>query len=389
MNKKTLLYVVLLTTGFLAYTPSKAVQSESPVACNEGGEPVTLVYGDHTTGCEVDSPTDTDLFVFDAVADEQVRIIVLSETGGFDPRLELRDPTGAVIHDEFCNGRNQFGQPTICSFRANITLPLTGTYLIAMSDQGSNESGSYSLQIERIPADPINTALDDDFSIDDSIAPPTDMDFYVLQATAGVDVRITVLSQTPDLDPRLEVWDPDGVLVEDQFCNGRNQFGQPTICSFIVDITPLVTGNYVVAISDTGSNESGDYQIQTQCLSPFDCLPPLARAGCNIEMDQAVYIDGETATASEFRIANLTAGSLALEWKVWLGIPGSPPIGVINLGADGSFVLPPGTDLDLGPLAILPVTPTLPRGEYEFSCRLLDPVTGRLLLEDRNFFELQ
>ena len=35
------------------------------------------------------------------------------------------------------------------------------------------------------------------------------------------------------------------------------------------------------------------------------------------------------------------------------------------------------------------VTAGLPRGQYEFSCRFLDPTTGRLLMEDRNFFDLQ
>ena len=98
------------------------------------------------------------------------------------------------------------------------------------------------------------------------------------------------------------------------------------------------------------------------------------------------YVDGDTVTADVFRFANPTAASLALEWKVWLGVPGIPSIGVVNLGADGSFVLPAGTDVDLGPLTILPVTAALPPGSYEFSCRMLDPVTGELLVEDRNIF---
>jgi len=110
---------------------------------------------------------------------------------------------------------------------------------------------------------------------------------------------------------------------------------------------------------------------------------------CDIQMNQLTYIDGDTVTADVFRIANLTAASLALEWKVWLGVPGIPPISIVNLGSDGSFVLPAGTDLDLGPLPLLPVTAGLPRDDYEFSCRMLDPVTGELLTEDRNLFNIQ
>ena len=40
----------------------------------------------------------------DGVAGDQIRISILSTTFGLDPRLEIRDPDGAVIHDEACNG---------------------------------------------------------------------------------------------------------------------------------------------------------------------------------------------------------------------------------------------------------------------------------------------
>lgn len=271
MCKKILLWILFLATGLLANTSLMAEQSESPVACNEGSEPVSLVYADHTTGCEVSPATDLDTFLFDGVAGEQIRISLLSKDYYFDPRLEIRDPDGVVIHDEACSGG-----------------------------------------------------------------------------------------------------------------------GSPTICSFTVDLSLTLTGNYVVSISDSGVNEAGRYQVQTQCLSPTGCPGPAPRAGCAIDMSQAVYIDGETITADAFRIVNLNTAPLALEWKVWLVIPNLPPISLINLGADGSFALPSGTDVDLGPLPLLPVTAVLPRGAgYELSCRLLDPVTGRLLMEDRNFFELQ
>ncbi len=109
---------------------------------------------------------------------------------------------------------------------------------------------------------------------------------------------------------------------------------------------------------------------------------------CDIQMSQLSYVNGATVTAAVFRIANLTTASLALEWKVWLGIPGVSPIGIINIGAGGTFVVPAGTDIDLGPLPLLPVVAVLPRGSYEFSCRMLDPTTGELLTEDLNLFDI-
>lgn len=124
-------------------------------------------------------------------------------------------------------------------------------------------------------------------------------------------------------------------------------------------------------------------------MSGLDALAFLPTPLCDIQLNQATYVDGEAVTATVFRSANLSAAPIAMEVKIWLGLPGVPPISVSNLGADGSFVLPPGTDVDLGPIPLFPVTAALPHGNYEFSCRLLDPVTGELLTEARNFFDIQ
>ena len=106
-----------------------------------------------------------------------------------------------------------------------------------------------------------------------------------------------------------------------------------------------------------------------------------------IEMSQAIYTAGDTISAQVFRIANLGSGPVPVEWKVWLGIFGTP-FPFINIGADGTFVLSSGFDLDLGPLNFFPAS-SLPAGFYELSTRILDPITGELLCEDLNVFEIQ
>lgn len=116
---------------------------------------------------------------------------------------------------------------------------------------------------------------------------------------------------------------------------------------------------------------------------------PVITPRCDIQLNQANYIDGETVTLDVFRLTNLTNAPIALEVKFWLGLPAGSSISVINQGSDGSLVTPPGWDIDLGPLPLLPVTSSLPRGNYEFSCRMLDPVTGEQLEEERDFFSIQ
>ncbi len=61
---------------------------------------------------------------------------------------------------------------------------------------------------------------------------------------------------------------------------------------------------------------------------------------------------------------------------------------LVNIGADETFVLPIGFDQNFGPLPLFPAA-DMPPGNYEFSCRLLDPITKKLLAEDLNTFEVQ
>lgn len=116
----------------------------------------------------------------------------------------------------------------------------------------------------------------------------------------------------------------------------------------------------------------------------FDILPT-----CDIQLSQETYIDGETVTADVLRFANPSAEAAAVEIKTWFVTPDSNTVSLINAGANGSIVLPPGSDIDLGPLPLLPVTPGLPRETWELDCRLLDPVTGEELAVDVNPFEVQ
>ena len=94
-------------------------------------------------------------------------------------------------------------------------------------------------------------------------------------------------------------------------------------------------------------------------------------------------------TATTLRLANPGPDTVAVEWKVWLGIPTSPPLSLINIGADGSLVLSPGFDFDLGPIDLFLAEALPPGPGYELSCRVLDPVTGALMSVDLNPFTIE
>jgi hypothetical protein len=128
-----------------------------------------------------------------------------------------------------------------------------------------------------------------------------------------------------------------------------------------------------------GSNNSGS-QNANEAFS--------VGLACDIQMTGSAYLTGEVVTARVFRFANGNAMTVPIELKIWLGLPGIAPVSFVNAGGTGSLSLPPGFNQDLGPLPLFTVTPGSPRGAYELGCRILDPVTGRLLAEDLNPFTI-
>lgn len=116
-------------------------------------------------------------------------------------------------------------------------------------------------------------------------------------------------------------------------------------------------------------------------------LPADAPAvGCAIQLNRSSYVNGDVLIAQSLRVTNTTGVTQAVEVKISFLVPGAGPAPFANLGADGSLSFPSGFSQDFGPLVIATVTPGFPRGAYEMTCRMRDPVTGELLAEDRNPF---
>lgn len=141
----------------------------------------------------------------------------------------------------------------------------------------------------------------------------------------------------------------------------------------------------IVADARNGANTAASSEVFEVVLTPI----PRPNPECNVEASQSVYTDGETIQASTLRMGNRGPSPRAAEVKVWVSAPEGPPISVANLGPDGTFLLDGGVDNDVGPVDIVAVSASLPRGGYELGCRMLDPDTGELLDEDLEPFTLE
>jgi hypothetical protein len=148
------------------------------------------------------------------------------------------------------------------------------------------------------------------------------------------------------------------------------------------------SGTWTIVAREGGDNDTLNYAVTFECIAG-DCGGPPPLGMCDIRMSQDIYTVGDMVTVETWRFANQGPDPMAVEIKNWLSIPGFDPAPVINAGADGSLILPPGFDTNFGPVDLFTVTGDFPLGRYEFSCRLLDPVTGELKAVDLNPFDIQ
>ena len=224
---------------------------ESPVPCPEGAV-VDLMYGEHTTGCTIGVVTDLDTFTFEGIAGDEIRITLRTDTG-MDPCIEIREPGNPdPIETLCCTGA--------CTIREeDFALNFTGTYLLAVSERESDQTGSYVLQLEKIPpiAAPLSLSIPYDFAVSETVSPQTDLDFIKFEGADGTLVRVTRRTNT-GMDPRLEIWDPAHAKIKDVSCIGA--------CTISEDLSLISSGTYLIGISEVFGDQTGGYEINIQCL---------------------------------------------------------------------------------------------------------------------------
>lgn len=270
--RRTIRLVLALASACLS-APAFAVQgAESSATCVEGSEPLLLGYGQYTVSCQINTPTDIDQFQLVGAAGDLLRI-TLRGSGCLDPKLELRAPSSALVPlssnscgtDVFCSG---------CTIVGTTTLTETGIHSLIVFDVPNNDTGTYVLQIERVP--PVGPALPLVYgsTMADQLNPSTDVDFYSFSGEAGTLVRI-LGTASGCLDPRVRVLDPAGMPLTptsggldcntDVFCSG---------CTVSADFTLPLTGDYLAYVYDEGANDTGSYSYSLNCL--FGTCPPPA-----------------------------------------------------------------------------------------------------------------
>ncbi len=128
--------------------------------------------------------------------------------------------------------------------------------------------------------------------------------------------------------------------------------------------------------------------IESSMKQAADSRSNAGYANIDIRMSKDVYRFGDTVAANLYHLSNPSNYEKRIEVKTWLAVPGTAPIPVGTVGADGLYSLAPGSDEEYGPVQLMPVISDLPSGKYEFNARALDPVTGEIISEKISPFSI-
>jgi hypothetical protein len=166
--------------------------------------------------------------------------------------------------------------------------------------------------------------------------------------------------------------------------------GQTFDTSFGIALGPF--GNAYV----TGTALSNDFPV-TKSILAFnlpgafiakleDSSPPFV----DITMSRSSYAVGEDVTATAIQISNPSLNPRKIRLELWLSVPGLGALTLLDLGSDGSLVLPTALSANAGPLSLFRVTSTFPpKGDWQFNSRITEATNGGFVSSDINAFTIK
>jgi RHS repeat-associated protein len=196
------------------------------------------VYGDISAAGQMDS------YAFDASAGDVARILIGTGPTYFCPRIELYDPEGALV-----TSAGQSGY-----YSATITTQLLekgGTYTVIARAYDGLDSGTYGLSLVKMPGEPSLPEIVSGETKTGSID-VGDLDAFVFAANGG-DVARVLIGTDGSFYPRIELYDPEGVLVASAGASGY----------YVASITtqPLEKGTCTVIVRAYDGRDTGTYGL--------------------------------------------------------------------------------------------------------------------------------
>jgi hypothetical protein len=176
-----------------------------------------------------------------------------------DPHLEAFDAAGRRLGQAFTFGSD---------VTLDVQLASGGDLFVRASDAAGDDSGSFSLGMQRLNTPPGVPVLDLGQRLGDSIGVPGQMKAYTFTGQGGDAVRVR-MSRGLDsaVDPQIEVFDSTGQSLGRSFTFGSE---------VALDVRLISGGQALVLVTDAAGEDTGAYSLALQRLNIPAGVPILA-----------------------------------------------------------------------------------------------------------------
>jgi hypothetical protein len=347
---------LMLTVGGL---PALGQQDQPEgVPCPAEPTDMTITYGQLIT-CQIETVGDADVFRFQGVSGERIRIELTSYSGG-TPAFSLYNPAGSELASA--------GTP----FNAIVhhqTLQATGIFTIRVSEHYDDGTMSYRLAVHRVGPPGANSELIRFAqNLPGRLDPIGDIDQYWFFGAAGDAITVS-LSSTGGGTPSLWVYGPTG---QQLFASGT-PFNNVT-----ARITLPADGPYSIIAEEHFADAIMTFRLDLQCVGQCPSLPLPAVAvtltGCT------TCRPGDTFSA-RLRVINAGSPARPAELKLGFYFPDGTPVNI----ADPHLELPGNFTFD-GEIVRGTITAQHPQGTWRICGRLLELQLGQPLGESCSEF---
>lgn len=248
---------LLIAAGMLlaGSRPAHALQ-EVAVPCTAAGNTAFISYGEHAS-CTISNLGEVDLYQFFGTAGDVVLIGIAGTTHIWGPQIELFAPTDPLVPLAVggCLGA-PFG--LTCSGSKVATLPTTGVYAIRVFDYQNNHTGSYQLNLERMPHDGQVAILNYGATAVVTLEHRSDVDWFAFDALSGSQVQLTATASA-STGVLVQVVDAAGVVLTSSQCG--------TGCAALpIMFFPPADGRYYIAVQDLNYDQTGTITVALACV---------------------------------------------------------------------------------------------------------------------------
>jgi hypothetical protein len=193
---------------------------------------------------------DTELFRFAGEAGETI-VTQAVMPGSAESRIEVYDPDGFLLA----------ASDGLTTGRVDLTLTASGSHSILVKESSDDETEVFTLVLERVsPPSIAARALCFGCDLADTIEPVGDLDLFKFVAM-GTETISAQASMPGVGEARLELYDPDGVLIASN--DGL------TTASIQTGLTK--SGTHVLVVKEASDDETDVYNITLQCVG--GCTP--------------------------------------------------------------------------------------------------------------------